>query len=149
MTDDTAVPVLYEHCCTVYDGMMAQAEKRQHRGDSEGEFIVYEGFLTQLFHDLHLSVPYYTKVMTALKNMGCVRQLRRGGSSSPSQWELCYSPTVEAFTRQQEPKRPKQTTQAETRQLIRDLNKRVALLEGQLESTIEFLSEKFGTEEAG
>lgn len=66
--------------------------------DAEGTMIVWEGFLTRFVtEELHLSVPYYSSVTQALKRMGCIRQLRRGGGSSPSQWELITEPTEDLF----------------------------------------------------
>lgn len=66
--------------------------------DAQTVMIVWEGFLTRFItEELHLSVPYYTSVTQALKRMGCVRQLRRGGGSSPSLWELLTEPTEGLF----------------------------------------------------
>lgn len=65
---------------------------------NRGTMIVWEGFLTRFItEELHLSVPYYSSVTQGLKRMGCIRQLRRGGGSSPSQWELKHEPTEELF----------------------------------------------------
>jgi hypothetical protein len=60
--------------------------------------VVYEGMLTKLVtEDLGLPVPYYTKVRQFLMAMGCIRQLRRGGGSAPSQWELIREPTIDLW----------------------------------------------------
>jgi len=64
----------------------------------EGKLLIYEGFLTTLVtRQLNLSVPYYTSVTNVLKRMGCVRQLRRGGGSAPSQWLLIKEPQEKDF----------------------------------------------------
>lgn len=156
---ETAPPALFEHCCTVYDAMLSEAKQIpiqepvvgsssdiEERQELEQHIIVYEGFLTKLFSNLHISVPYYTTVRTALMNMGCIKQLRRGGSSSPSQWEMIYEPTLEAFMKQKEPTVPKQTSAAEARQLIRTLNARVQELEDWQSAINDLLAETFGTE---
>jgi archaellum component FlaC len=62
-----------------------------------GEVLVYEGFLTKLFNTQHLSVPYYSAVMDNLQRMDCVRQMRRGGGTSPSQWALLQPPTTDLW----------------------------------------------------
>lgn len=101
MTKDKeeAVPALYEHCERAYKEMFACAAGVPMDGrDDMPPAVVYEGHLTKLFADtLHLSVPYYTSVTRALKDMGCIRQLRRGGSTGLSQWLLITEPTREKF----------------------------------------------------
>jgi len=109
--------------------------------------IVYEGFLTTLITSkLNLSVPYYTSVRKALMRMGCIRQLRRGGGTAMSQWELIYEPTLEAFL-DQEVKKPRQPTRLDAaNEQIEALINRVSELEEWQESVNEFLGNKFGTE---
>jgi hypothetical protein len=64
----------------------------------EGEIVVYEGRLTALVtKDLGLAVPRYTECVGALRVMGAIRQLRRGGGNSPSQWELIREPTLQEY----------------------------------------------------
>ncbi len=75
--------------------MFKQASKQDFEGGHQA--YVYEGFLTKLFKDELLSVPYYSHVTQALKGMDCVRQLRRGGGSSPSSWLMVQKPTRELF----------------------------------------------------
>jgi hypothetical protein len=96
-----APSALFEHCCAVY-GMMFDRAATYDPKDGSREMLVYEGKLTELVtgaapQGLYLSVPYYTKTTRALKQMGCIRQLRRGGGTSPSQWELVTEPTLEEF----------------------------------------------------
>ena len=90
-TDEQQMPMLYDHCCTVYQTMLRYAKK------DETTAIVYEGHLTKLFVALNLSVPYYTSVTRKLKDMGCIRQLRRGGGNAPSRWLLVTEPTEELW----------------------------------------------------
>src|SRR4051794_10906529 len=105
-----ATPVLFLHCRQVYDAMMQQAFKTGGGETTDGpepEMVVYEGRLVQLItRDLHLSVPYYSHVRTALMRMGCIRQLRRGGGGSPSQWELIHELTEELFLNSEPPRKP-------------------------------------------
>lgn len=85
------LPALFGHCQTVYTAMLEQAQT-----DEEND-LVYEGFLTRIFKDVGLSVPYYTYVVQKLKAMGCIEQLRRGASSTPSKWLLVREPSMEYF----------------------------------------------------
>lgn len=114
LNEDKAPPALFEHCQKVYAAMLREAKPLDVIGEDKAEvrrdgdsveivadrkrIMVYEGFLTQLITGkLNLSVPYYTSTRQNLIRMGCIRQLRRGGSTTPSQWELVYEPTLEAF----------------------------------------------------
>jgi len=84
------MPSLYQHCITIYDAMKETAVVTEFE---DSELLAYEGFLTKLFIREHMSVPYYTSVMQELQQMDCVRQLRRGGGSSPSLWAMIQRPT--------------------------------------------------------
>jgi hypothetical protein len=100
---------------------------------AEGSMIVYEGALTELItKELYLPVPYYTHVTRKLKAMGCIKQLRRGGGASPSQWQLLTAPTEKLW--QECDDAPKPTDQkdneiAQLAQQLRDLSKRTQALE--------------------
>jgi hypothetical protein len=107
-------------------------------GDKEA-IPVYTGFLTRLFADLHYAVPQYTHVMRALKEMDCVRQLQRGGSSSPSKWALLQPPSISLWNSHKgaETKPWRTASKVETlNQQIRDLDKRVAELEKRVEALL-------------
>jgi len=136
--EEQALPVLYSHCKDVYNAMLRQSSKQTYVENGETkEAIVYEGFLTKLItEDLHLSVPYYTSIRNALKKMGCVRQLRRGGSTSPSQWQLYHEPTEELFITKAQGKRktgsPYSNRLDVAENSIQALNNRVNTLENAL-----------------
>src|SRR5262245_43235312 len=88
----TAYPTQLVHCMTLYEAMRKTAQEVH---ESEVPMLVWEGFLTRLVNDeLKLSVPYYTMIKNQLLAMGCMRQLRRGGGNSMSQWELIKKPTL-------------------------------------------------------
>lgn len=139
---ETTLPVLYSHCRDVYEAMLRSSSKQEYKDDdgSQKEAVVYEGFLTKLVtEELHLSVPYYTTVMRALKKMECVRQVRRGGSTSPSQWQLYFEPTEKLFVEKAgvTSKRNTQTTRLEQAEnSIQALNRRVTTLETALQNII-------------
>jgi hypothetical protein len=158
--DATAPPALYDHCVTVYRAMLGEAKtvvQLSHDTDEEiqlsddpttGSIVVYEGFLTRLVTvKLNLSVPYYTSVRKALINMGCIRQLKRGGGNSPSQWEMIQEPTLEAFN-SSDTKAGKSGADKHSaaQQQIADLSRRLSDLEQQVSAVIDALAEQFGTE---
>ena len=89
-------PALFDQCLEVYVAMTEDAVMKEIAEDQNG--LVYTGFLTKLItRDLHFSNPYYTKITGRLKAMDCIRQLKRGGSTSPSVWLLMQEPTLEQF----------------------------------------------------
>lgn len=132
--EDT-LPALYAHCVKAY-GLM-EFEAREAGLDEEAK-MVWEGHLTKLITgQLHLSTPYYTGIMRALRSMGCVQQLRRGGGSSESQWEVITPPTPERWAKLGEKQgrlytKPVSATE-QSDQMIRDLQRRVSRLEQALE----------------
>lgn len=134
--EDQRTSALYEHCQTIYQKMSQEAKEEITIEISEGEertVEVYEGFLTRLFGDVNLSVPYYTQVVRMLKGMNCINQIRRGGGTSPSRWVLLGEPTRDAFVAAQGiPGVYKGGTAAQTRQQISDLNNRIIALEDRL-----------------
>lgn len=118
------VPALFEHCEAAYGAMLAEAIETE---VGEGVVLpVYEGFLTKLFTEkLFLSNPYYTHVMKRLRAMDCVRQLRRGGSSTPSKWALLKKPVLAEFM----VLGASIGGNKQSSQQIRDLSNRISVLE--------------------
>ena len=165
MSDGEIIPALYEHCCRAYKAMLAEshavvaptpsgsADYEDPSVDPDEDttamhIIVYEGFLTQLItQELRLSVPYYTSVRKALINMGCVRQLKRGGGTSPSQWEMIKEPSEDAFRRQRPPRKVKQDRYAALEDQIRTFGSRINDLEDTIDELVGAWAREFGTKE--
>ena len=124
-----APPKLFEHCITVFAAMRKQAKPAEIEGTPG---LVYEGYLTRLFADLGLAMPYYTAVMRRLKAMNCVKQLSRGGGSSPSKWELLNEPSFEEFDELDQKRRENDTQLGQAQSSIRGLTRRVSDLEEQV-----------------
>jgi hypothetical protein len=126
------VPVLFDHCKSVYDGMLAKA-----RPDNDGNML-YEGHLTHLILDeLNFSAPYYTKTLQALKRMGCIRQLRRGGAGTPSLWEVVREPDEDAFRSGVNRGMTRSQKVNSYEQRLADLSKRVSDLEDLAQMLVE------------
>ena len=93
------LPMAFEHSITVYRAMENQASVED-LNEEGATGLVYDGFTTNLIiKELHFSVPFYTTIIRDLKRMDCIRQLRRGGSTTSSRWLLMQPPTVELFTK--------------------------------------------------
>jgi len=124
------LPTVYEYSVQAYQKMKESASQEilgSQYGDQEG--LVYEGFLTKLISDLNLPTPYYTKVMVELKRMDCVRQLRRGGSTTPSRWLLMREPTPDLFRDMGPQKEAPSGWKGSVDQRMNDLNTRLTTVE--------------------
>lgn len=126
---------LFGHCVKVYNAMKDDENSQQVNTEEGNTVTLYTGFLTRLFEDLGLSVPYYTDVMGALKRMDCARQMRRGGGTSPSQWILLREPTEALYNEMILPRHmlaslnPKFEAGEQVMQMLRDLSKRLEKVE--------------------
>lgn len=88
----SAPPSLYYNATSMYDKMFESAIVENNGA------VVYTGFLTELVtKQLNLSIPNFTHCRKILMQMGCIRQIKRGGGSGRSIWELIKAPTEEAF----------------------------------------------------
>lgn len=77
---------------------MAVSEHPEPPYEGAVQIRVWEGFLTKLVNTrLQFSTPYFSHVRSNLIALGCMRQLQRGGGSSPSRWELMGEPDLEKF----------------------------------------------------
>jgi hypothetical protein len=144
--DEEVLPALYHHCVKVYAAMFQQArpvtpmQTGAHDSDPDLDepddadaILVYEGHLTRLItQDLHLSVPYYTSVTAELKRMNCIAQLRRGGGTAPSQWQLLREPDEDLYRNALRLKKAPQGQLAQLEQQLRAVTQRVSLLEDAL-----------------
>lgn len=95
--------MLFEHCSSIYQAMNAAAideadgeitEAATLEGKSLETVRVYDGHLTKIFAELGLATPMYTSVLRALKAMGCIEQIRRGGGAQTSKWRLVKEPDL-------------------------------------------------------
>lgn len=144
--ETSAPPALYDHCCRTYNAMLEESHLVQ---NEEQGVLVYEGFLTRLITSkLNLSVPYYTSIRNRLIEMGCIRQLKRGGGSAPSQYEMIYEPSLEAFMKAEPAKVPKASRADAADEQIRNLAMRLSELETWQEAVNDMLADFFGTEVA-
>lgn len=85
---------ILRHCQDVYTAMSSQAKPYS----ENPEFNLYTGYLTRLItEELALPNSYYTFVTKELLRMDCIRNIQRGGGSSPSQWILLKYPTQADF----------------------------------------------------
>lgn len=124
----TAGPnAIWDHANTIYDAM----KKDSRRVRIEGVHAhLWEGFATHLFSEKRVPIPYYGKVLNALKEMGCIRLIKRGARTQPSQWALYKKPTRKDFdvvAKKVTTKRRSDIEAVEQRQ--RDVEKRIGTVD--------------------
>jgi hypothetical protein len=118
---ESPTPALFDHAKRVFDEMCKRATRQEVEG--YGEVAVYEGHLTQLFSDLGIANPYYTKIRDILTDGNCMVQLRRGGGAALSKWVMISEPQEDTFRELMDRKRPKQGGAAILEQRVKDLMK--------------------------
>lgn len=128
------MPAMFLHSINVYNTMRTEAAIVE--WVSGGRMLVWEGFLTKLTRGLGLSTPYYTAVRRDLTRMGCIRQLRRGGGSSPSQWELIKAPTEDLYKNSKVQPTKEKTRLDTIMQQIKDVHTRLTVVEQQIDTII-------------
>lgn len=129
VTDDQLVSQVFRNCADVYDLMRKESKELQAEAGAP-PMHVWEGFFTKLITDrMGFSVPYYSSIRSNLMRMGCIRQLRRGGGSSPSQWQLLREPTEQLWYDAPQRKSPNASKQEETLHQLADLIRRIERLE--------------------
>jgi hypothetical protein len=132
---------MFQHVSRAYSIMAAEAV------ELEDGRLIYEGYLTHLVtKQMNLSTPYYTSIKNHLVNMQCIVQLKRGGGTSPSQWELSFAPSIGDFNRVKDAsgntkvKNQQQKTNESLEQKIRNMNERMITLEKQMKAVLEVLN---------
>jgi hypothetical protein len=134
----SAPPKLFEHSCRVFEAMRRAAKPVQIQdGGSDRHALVFEGFMTQLFRDLNLSTPYYSRILRRLQRMGCIIQLSRGGGNAPSRWELLKEPEYAEFSEAEQARRRVPTRLGQVEQRVVDINDRLGTLEDQFAAFLE------------
>lgn len=135
------LPALYGHCVTIYRMLHREAEDVDFEGDT---VRVFEGSTTNVFNRAHLSTPYYSHVMKRLQNMGCVRQIRRGGGSSMSRWLIITEPTPEAWAQAAEMSRvtARSGKVVQLEQKVRDLQRQFVEMKAVLDLLVKTVGQK-------
>lgn len=139
---EVSVSQNFRYCCDVYKLMAEEAKDLNAEQTGTVAMVVWEGFFTKLIVDrMGLSVPYYSTVRRELMRMGCIRQLRRGGGSSPSQWELLREPTEELWHNAPAKRSLANTKQDATASQVQDLARRLTRMEENFDVLMEALTE--------
>lgn len=147
---DTEAPetnsALLNHCITVYDAMYEKSEEYIEEDYPEGEAPrIYVGMLTKLFVRLDYGISNYSRIVNALRDMGCIEQIRRGAGKTPGMWLLWRRPDeslfewVKTYNREQKERKEDvlgDSTEQRVRDLqtaVNDLRDKVNLLEERVE----------------
>ncbi len=148
MTLPETIPAPYRYAQQLYEFMAKGSTVEVIDGKPRK---VWQGHLTKaITEELHLSVPYYTKITTLLKRSECIVMIQRGGNSAMSKWVLLREPSAELFDSVVEVddvdgKSPLTATRLKDNrnaQSFRDLNERL----NKLEDKVLILQARFGDE---
>lgn len=97
-TEGETTSALLNHCMAVYDAMHEESEEYLDGGYAPGEAPrIYIGMLTNLFVRLDYGISNYSRIVNAMRDMGCVEQIRRGAGKTPGMWLLWRRPDEALF----------------------------------------------------
>lgn len=85
---DATVSKLLAKCIALYKAM-------ENESFTTKEGVMWEGSLSRLIATIDKTTSNYAKITSALKDMGCIENRRRGGGQSSSLWMLVTPPTYE------------------------------------------------------
>lgn len=148
---DSSKPALLEHCMAIYDAMHERSEEylEHDYSDMEEPPRLYKGMLTKLFVRLDYGIANYSRIMTMMRDMGSVEQIRRGAGKTPGMWLLWRRPDMELYTwvKDQQAKRTEEEKIMgdSVEQRLRDMQGLVLDLRSQLdllEERVEILEEE-------
>lgn len=107
---------------------------------------VWEGTTTKLLARLEIPAPYYSRIMNTLQECGAIKQVRRGGGSSPSKWQI-VDPDVDIneakIAKRQVSRRAMEERLDNIEERIGDIDVKRALV--QLSGDVEYLKRKIET----
>ncbi len=131
--EETPTPILFEHCKTVYAKMLERSKPaKDYDLNTTVDARVFEGYTTRLFSALGLSTPHYTTVLSTLKGMECLEQVRRGGGNAKSRWILWKPPEEEDFRNYEARKAPGRGKVRVLEQGLVEVNRRLTRVESAL-----------------
>jgi hypothetical protein len=144
-TEDQPVAQNFRNCVEVYKIMASEADVLSAQQTGSVPMTVWEGFTTKLIVErMGLSVPYYSSIRRELIRMGCIKQLRRGGGTSPSQWELLREPTEELWHNAPAKRTYASSMQDAAAQQIADIIRRLSRLEENFDVLVRAVAEHGG-----
>lgn len=80
-------PKLVSHCALLYNKLDSEAN----------EDHVWQGKIIDACRSLGINVGSYSRVVNALRRLGCIEQLEQGYRSRPSIYRVHYPPTPEVW----------------------------------------------------
>lgn len=100
-------PKLVSQCAMLYAKMAGDAKEVE---DSPGD-LIWSGKLIKTCAELGINVGSYSRVINALRKLGCVEQIEQGYRSKPSIYRIHFPPTPEVW-RDNAPDRTEDLTSA-------------------------------------
>jgi hypothetical protein len=81
---------LFQKCEIFYDAMLAESHGQV--SDADDGVKIYTGFVTRLFKEVGWAQNQYSRVVSHMQMMGCIRKLAQGAGPNPSVFVLIKRP---------------------------------------------------------
>lgn len=127
MTAGEDQPVLVSHCASLYSKLDGEA-KNLIAGDTNNSERIWEGKIIDACTSIGITVGSYSRVVNALRRLGCIEQVEQGYRGKPSIYRVNYPPTPEVW-RDHAPERTEDLTKGPSSDTmsrrLRDLEKQL------------------------
>ncbi len=101
--DDLSYPKLFEQCVQAYKLLYAESSDPEEIGIDIGNaepYRVFRGSITRIIYNVKdVNSGNYSRLMTRLKEMGCIELVERGSGTIPSVVHLHFAPDYQRYTR--------------------------------------------------
>lgn len=77
----------YEKCQLIYSEMARSCD----------DAWLWQGYVSDVFEVLGISLNQYSQLMGLLRHMGCIERLRKGGGNTESIWRVIAPPTEDIY----------------------------------------------------
>lgn len=124
------VPALLKHSYSAYDLLASLAEPVAL--DEDNEVLMYTGSVTSTLLNIEgINTGNYSMVMNALKVMGCIDQIVKGGGRTKSTIKLNYPPDLTKFLATRETKKHGRAKDRAVQQQVSDIVERLTRVEAE------------------
>ena len=122
---------VYSYAQTIYNHMKEHAERDEETGD-----LYWTGTVTSVFAGAGINNANYSRVMNALKAMGCIQVKYRGGGAAKMEFWVMSPPNEADYERAREDGALGNNKSLQFHKETRDLNNKVAKLEASLKTMV-------------
>ena len=122
---------VFGYAQTIYNHMKENADRDEETGD-----LYWTGTVTKVFEEVGINNANYSRVMNALKAMGCIKVKYRGGGAAKMEFWVMSPPNEADYERAREDGALGNNKSLQFHKETRDLNTKVAKLEASLKTVV-------------